>query len=784
MNTPQNNNNFAILEDDKADLKQDFRKYFRHWPWFILALIITLLAAYIYIRYAPRVYETTAKIKILDESDGLELPTAAFIFKRSNINLENEIQILSSYLLLEQVAKELDLNTRFYEEGTIQTAQIAELPFHFEQLIQNDSIFKGESYAIDVKDDSFDLTNLKTEKTIAIPNFNSHDVDHELPFQIRVDDNNELFKKSIGKRYIINFSPLRSAVLRLRSSILIEPTGGQSHLLNLSIKGESKLLSQRILNTLIQVFNRDGIKDRQLVSQRTIDFIDDRFVFLASELDSIEVDRKEFKEDNNLVNLASDAAMGLQERSQSDQEVFKVESQIVVVDLLQEAMQSNLDDGLLPANIGLENGNTNSLIYEYNVAIIERDKLIRSGGENNPTVKFTQSHLNDLRVNITKSLNSYRQQLEVSQGQLRNRNRRFIGTVSQIPKKEKLLRAIERQQKIKESLYLLLLQKREEAAINLAITEPSIKVVDFALSSSGPITPKPNVAYAAAILAGLLFPFAILYLIFMLDTKIHGKDDVLRINNKIPIIAEVPDIGKKDKALFADPNDRTVLAESFRILSSNVNYLLPIKEEEDGKVIYCTSTIKGEGKTFISINLSLALSSMNKKVLLIGADLRNPQIHTHTKFDKNTVGLSDYLHDGSFKWRDNLVKGFDKHEGHDILLSGNIPPNPTSLLTNGRYKDLIEEAKQLYDYIIVDTAPTVLVTDTMLISQFADVTVYIARANFTEKKILSFSEELFESGKIKNMAYVINGVGASRSYGYGYNYGYGYGYGSKDKDKS
>lgn len=778
MNTPQNNN-FAVLEDDKGDLKQELRKYIRHWPWFVLTLILTFVSAYIYVRYAPRVYKTAAKIKILDESDGLELPTTAFIFKRSNINLANEIEILKSYLILEQVVKELSLNTRFYEEGTIQTAQIAKLPFYFEQLIPSDSIFKGIAFAIDVKKSGFDITNLNSEKSILIPNHNSFEINHDFPFQIKID-RSESYKEAIGKRYTIVFNPLERAVLNLRSSVIVESTGGESHLLSLSINGESKLLSKSILNKLIEVFNKDGIIDRQLVSQRTINFIDDRFVYLAGELDSIEVGRKEFKEDNNLVDLDSDAALGLQERSKSDENVFEIESQIVVVDMLQNALKSNLKEGLLPTNIGLGSGNTNSLISEYNFAVLERDKLIRSGGKNNPAVKFAEAHINDLRINITKSLNSYQQQLQVSQSQLRDRNRKFAGRVSQIPEKEKLLRAIERQQKIKESLYLLLLQKREEAAINLAITEPSVKVVDYALSSSGPISPKPNVVYAAAILAGLLIPFAILYLIFMLDTKIHGKEDLLKLNNKIPIIAEVPDISKKEKAVFADPNDRTVLAESFRILSSNVNYLLPVTDDEKGKVIYCTSTIKGEGKTFISINLSLALSSMNKKVLLIGADLRNPQIHTHTKFDKNTIGLSDYLHDATFDWKSHLIKGFEKHQNHDILLSGNIPPNPTSLLTNGRFKALIEEAKVLYDYVIVDTAPTVLVTDTMLISQLADVTVYISRANYTEKKILSFSQDLFESGKIKNMAYVINGVGASRSYGYGYNYGYGYGYGSKE----
>ncbi|NRA93067.1 MAG: polysaccharide biosynthesis tyrosine autokinase, partial [Psychroserpens sp.] len=470
-------------------------------------------------------------------------------------------------------------------------------------------------------------------------------------------------------------------------------------------------------------------------------------------------------------------------RSRSDEELFAVENQISLVGMLQNALETNIEGGLLPANIGLENPNINRLINEFNLAVLDREKLANSGGSQNPAVILAQATINDLKGNVLKSLKSYGQQLQVSRGQFEGRNRRFAGKVAQLPEDEKLLRAIERQQEIKESLYLLLLQKREEAAINLAITEPSIKVVDYALSSSSPISPKKRVAYAVAILAGLLIPFGVLYIIFMLDTKVHGKDDIQRLNNKIPIIAEIPDIVKKEKALFDDPNDRTVLAESFRILSSNVNYLLPVAEDKKGRVIFCTSTIKGEGKTFISINLSLALSSMNKKVLLIGADLRNPQIHSHTKFDKNTVGLSDYLHDGSSDWRSYLIKGFENHEYHDILLSGNIPPNPTSLLTHGRFESLIEEAKESYDYIIIDTAPTVLVTDTMLISSFADVTVYIARAGFTEKKILAFSEELFQTGKLKNMAYVINGVGASKSYGYGYNYGYGYGYGYGGSNK-
>ncbi|MEM1001157.1 MAG: CpsD/CapB family tyrosine-protein kinase, partial [Bacteroidota bacterium] len=250
--------------------------------------------------------------------------------------------------------------------------------------------------------------------------------------------------------------------------------------------------------------------------------------------------------------------------------------------------------------------------------------------------------------------------------------------------------------------------------------------------------------------------------------------------SEIPIVGEIPEIKKtNDSSVFKNPNDRSVIAEAFRILSSNVDFLLPLNEDGRGSVIFCTSTIKGEGKTYVSMNLSLALSSINKKVLLIGADLRNPQIHTLIGEDKHRQGLSNYLHDIDIDWHDCLIKGFEKHVNHDILLSGNIPPNPANLLTNGRFNKLIEEAKNEYDYIVVDTAPTILVTDTMLISKLADATIYIARANFTDKSLLSFSKELFESGKLKNMAYVLNSVGTSRSYGYSYNYGYGYGYGSQ-----
>jgi tyrosine-protein kinase Etk/Wzc len=773
-------NNFSLPEEDSIDIKQEIRRYIRYWPWFALTLAVALISAYMYLRYTPRVYQTYSKVKILDESEGLELPTSAFIFKRKNINLENEIEILTSYLIMNRVVRQLNLNTKFYEEGTIVTSQIEALPFHFKQVIRPDSIVDGLSYKVKIKDDGIDITNMNSEKVFSFTGFSTINSDYRLPFEIDVDSSNVSMSEIVGNTYILNFKSIKNAALGLKSKIKVESIGELSDLLKLTINGESKELSEKILNTLMDVFDRDGISDRQLISKRTLDFIDDRFVFLAQELDSIEVGRQDFKQRNNIVDIAVDAGLGLEQRAQSDEEVFQIERQLTISKLLENSLKSNSESDLLPSNIGINNPSINVLISDYNTAVINRDKYLSSGGSNNPMVKQAVSQVESLKANINRSINTYSSQLEASRQQLSLRNRRFSGTVAQIPEKEKLLRAIDRQQKIKESLYLLLLQKREEAAINLAITEPSIKVVEYALSGSSPISPKSNIVYAAALLGGLLIPFGILYVIFMLDTKLHSKEDITKINAKIPVIGEIPDVKKKEDIIFDDPNARTALAESFRILSSNVDYILPIKDDGKGKVIYCTSTIKGEGKTYVSLNLSLALSSINKKVLLIGADLRNPQIHTHIHQDKHKPGLSNYLHDVNYDWRDALIKGFDKHPNHRIILSGSIPPNPAHLLTNGRFKKLIEEAKEEYDYIVVDTAPTILVTDTMLISQLADATIYLARANYTEKNLLKFSKDLSETGKLKNVAYVVNSVGASRSYGYSYNYGYNYGYGSKD----
>jgi capsular exopolysaccharide synthesis family protein len=762
-------------EEEGVDIIQTVKEYLRYWPWFILSSIVFVIGSYLYVRYTSEIYETAAKIKILDEGGSLNLPMEDLLFNNSNVNLENEIEILTSYRILEKVVEELRLNNVFYEEGDIQTSQLDTLPFSYQEITSVDSLPAVGNFKVKVTPSAFEIYNLQTDSTTLFPNHDTSLVRHGLPFQIKTESPEQL-RLCLDKQYNVYIQSIKGAVLNLKGSLEVSSVGKKSDILQLSMKGESISRSERILNAVIRAFNEDGIQDRQLISKRTLAFIDERFIYLSEELDSIESGKKEFKQNNNLVYIEADTEVSLQKRAQTDEEVFRVENQLALSQLLEDAINEPASKNeLLPANFGLESRAINTLIGNYNTALLDNEKTLISGGVNNPIVRQLQLQLVDLRANIDNSLNAYKNQLQLSQRQLRSRDKKVKSEVYNLPQKEQLLRAINRQQKIKESLFLLLLQKREEASISLAVTEPSIKIVEYALSGSKPISPRPNIVYLGGLLVGLLLPFGILYVVFLLDNKIHGKDDITKAISDAPIVGEIPIIKDGTNTIFSNPNDRSVLAESFRILSSNVNYLLPPSEDGKGSIIYTTSSIKGEGKTFISLNLSLALTSLNKKVLLIGADLRNPQLHIYLGIDKEQAGLSNHLHTDD-DWKDFLIKGFKEHPNHDTLISGVIPPNPPHLLTNGRFETLLEEASTQYDYIIVDTAPTISVTDTLLISKFADATVYVTRANYTEKNLLEHANALAKNKKLKNMAYVINQVGASIGSKYGYNYGYGYGY--------
>ena len=762
-------------EEESFDLKELVLKYLPYWPWFLVTTLLCIGVGYAYIRYTPVFYQSVAKIKFVDTSFEEDVANKDMAVRSSNINLENEIEVIKSYRLLSQVVNDLNLNVAYYEEGRVKLWQIWDPPFTLSAIGIEDSLAKPSIFKLKLDPSEISITREDGKRYI----FN---LDYQdslmtgLPFKLQ---RQQKLKNINDYRYSalnVVISPTKEAVFQLAKNLEVLPAHRNSDILSLSLKSQNAEHSEAILNDIIAKFDQDGVLDRQLVSRRTLEVIDKRFIYLSGELDSIEVGKQDFKQINDLSYIESDAGINLQKKSETETEVFKLETQISLSQLLRETVAQEAAYNLLPAEIGLDNTSLNALVFSYNELALERNKLVTTVGPNHPSLVRLSGQLERGKLNILNTVNVYQRQLRISLKQL-TQERNLAGyRYSKLPEKEKLLRGIERQQSIKENLYLLLLEKREEAAIKLAATAPSIKVVDYGLTSSVPVSPNKRFVYSLSLAFGMFLPFLVLFIRFFLDTKIYDSKELEKLNPDIPVVAEIP-LFKKTRS-FIGPNDRSPLAESFRILGTNVNYLLPKNSSGNAQVIYVTSAIKGEGKTLLAFNLSVSYAILKKKVLLIGADLRNPSLHKVIDIPKNASGLSNLLSHSSRNWRDYIYDGFEQNTFHKICYDRKIPLNATELLSGMGFGKFIEDAKKEFDYIIVDTAPTLLVTDTLLISKYADITLFVARAGYTEKRLVDFSRGLAETKKLRNMAYVLNGVGLGKAKGY--NYGYGYGYGVKE----
>jgi capsular exopolysaccharide synthesis family protein len=769
----------------EINIKDEILKYLPFWYWILLSVIISIIVAYFYLRYQNNVYQTQAKIKILDNSNSaFKLPTdAVSIFGRGKVNLENEIEVMKSTRIISQVVDKLNLNTTIYSLGKLKSIEVwDERPFDVVWAEDLNTISeKSFSFKIEITENGYRINEEDTEIKFGQTNFNA-----AVPFKIILKPNQKISNLK-GNDFQVKLSKKDDVINNLASSIAIDYVGKQSEILSVALNGENKLKIKATVNTLLDVFDIDGIKDRQIVSQKTIDFVNDRFEYLFNELDSIEGKKANFKIQNEISFLEGDAGALLQKKYESQSELVKANTQIALSGLMTAAINKSKNLEILPANIGIDNGEVNQLVGNYNELILKRDKLLANAGESNPVVQELSRAAQQVKDNIKSSIKGYQNVLELNRSQLSQITAQESAKYSTVPGQEKSIRSIERQQTIKETLYVLLLQKREEAAINLAITSPSIKVIDFAIVKSAPISPKRQMIYLVAFMLGLLVPIGIIFIYYLFDTKVHTKADVVALVPTIPVIAEIPYIASENKMVRY--LDRSVLSEAFRILRTNINFILPINETKNGSVLFVTSTIKGEGKTFVSLNTAITLSTLSKKVVLVGADLRNPQLHKQLNLTRaNYKGVANYLHDTVLNIDDIKVSDVTNNLKFDIIFSGTIPPNPSELLSNGRFELLLNELKKEYDYIIVDTAPTLLVTDTTLITHLADAILYVSRANFTDRKLFGYISELKKLNNIKNIGIILNNVGDNKGYGYGYsyrysyNYGYGYGY-SSDENK-
>jgi tyrosine-protein kinase Etk/Wzc len=517
--------------------------------------------------------------------------------------------------------------------------------------------------------------------------------------------------------------------------------------------------------------NRDKAKD-----------IDERIALISKELGNVEDQKERFKSENQITDLGTEAKINLEVSSEARKKQVELEAQLELADYLISSMGKQSITEVMPSNVGIDNPIAASNISAYNQLVLERNRLLENATSKNPLVVDLAKQISSVKSSVMESLQKNRSGLQLAKNQYMQEQSNITGKITKIPAQEKIFRSIERQQQIKENLYLLLLQKREETAISLAVTANKGRVVDYAYSSEKPVEPKKIFVFESAFLVGLLLPFAIIYWSELFNNKIKTKSDLEKLSY-YPILAEIPKIVKGQEEIVQF-NDLSPLAEAFRILITNTKFILP--KTSEGKVIYVTSTVKGEGKTFVSVNLVLTLGTPTKKVIIIGADIRNPQLQRYNTSRRGLDGLTEFLNDNQ-KTISSVVHASSINPNCDVIYSGGIPPNPTDLLANGRFEILISELKTKYDYIVVDTAPLMLVTDTFLIADYADCTIYVARSLYTEKSLIDFANKNVESGKIKNIGFVLNDVDRS-NFAYGNKYEYGYkvedkGFLQKLKDK-
>lgn len=772
----------SLASQNEPTLREQIEIYLRHWPWFIIGVIIALSLAYIYLRYTTPFFQSTTSIIIKDSKGrGAASELAAFediglISGMNSNSIENEIEILKSRQLIRNVVDELNLNIRYNREGKFKTSELfLNKPFEVKILNEN-------QYAT-LPSSQFKITITSSNTFQLIDEVNNININAgfgdkiELPyFDIIVIPNLEVIESSkFEYNYTLQVQILNpeNIVSYYRSAIQVNPVVRNSSVIQLSLNDPVKDKAEYILNELVVQYNKDAIDDRNMVATNTARFIDERLQIITQELDSVETDKVVFKQDNRLTNIEAEAQMFLENASDLNKRQLDITTQMSLVDNIINYLAEDDLTALLPSNLGISQDGLQGLIQNYNQFVLERNKLLRSSTEQNPVVVNLANQISQLKANVLRSLNNVKSSLETSLRDLRRQEAVFGSRITQVPDTEKELRNIIRQQNIKEALYLFLLQKREETSLSLAVTAPKAKIVDFAHTSPSPISPKPNIIFLAALLLGLLVPFLIIYLNQLLYNKVSNRKDIEKIAPNITLIGEIPKLARGEDELIKN-NDTSVLAESFRILRTNLQYILANKKLTDkSKTIFVTSTVKGEGKTFISVNLALTLSNVGKKVILIGADIRNPKLQKFIQNANSKRGFTDYLVQPELTI-DELIYKSPFNKTLDVLFSGSIPPNPAELLLNDRVAILFEDLKQKYDYVIVDTAPSMLVTDTLLINNFADLTLYVVRADYTERRLLEFPVDCVEEGKLQSVSFILNNLKMA-NFGYGNKYGYTYG---------
>ena len=760
----------------EIEIKEVLRPYFRRFYWFIISAAICLILSYLYLKTKTTVYEVSASVLIKDaksnpgSQDFAALRDISGFGKIGSNGVENEMELLKSKKMMQKVVQNLHLESTVYQKGKFKNTELygKTSPIMVQVINEKpDTKYYKEPIELKISGNNITLSNkelapLKTtfDKTISLRFANI----------IITKNKDYVAPKEAPNDFLLNIASETQVTDSFQSNLKAALMNKDVTVIKMTMNYPEVNKAKDILNTLIRVYNNDAIEDKNSESKKTAEFIEERIRIIGNELGEVESRKERFKESNRITDLETEAKLGLQSSAEARGKLLEIDSQLEITNALLGYVNKQGTSAVLPGNVGLDNASATSNISAYNQLVLEKNRLLENATPQNPLVIDLTKQINSMRNSVVESLAKNRSALQVAKGNYETENKTIVGQISKIPSQEKTFREIERQQQIKENLYLLLLQKREETAVSLAVTAPKARVVDEAYVNPIPVAPKGSIVLLMGLMAGMLIPFIVIYLIRLFDDKVKDKKDLDKLSNGKTLLGEIPSLDRGQNELVM-ANDLTPMAEAFRIVITNMNFMLPKKEK--GKVVYVTSTVKGEGKTFVSVNLALTLASPKHKVIIIGADIRNPQLQRYNPSRKGLDGLTEYLHNDDEKIEDIIhVSSFNKY--CDVIYSGSIPPNPADLLSNGRFEILIDQLKLIYEYVIVDTAPLMLVTDTFLNAELADATLYVTRSGFTEKSLLDFANKQINSKRIRNAAFILNDV-SKDNFGYGNKYGYGYG---------
>ena len=803
------NEKLREAEDKEIDIQELLFKYLIHWPWFVGAVIVCLIAAYVYLYVATPVYNISATVLIKDDKKGGSSNNVAGLDElglsgliTSSQSIDNEIEVLRSKTLVKEVVNYLNLYVTYQDDDQIPSkelyktspVQVSMIPQEAEKLKENiiiEMVVQPQgSLDVNVKMEDKEIQKHFEKLPAILPTDQGTLSFFQATDSISSKKNEEVSSPVQDVRHITaTISQPMNVARGYCENLSIEPTSKTTSVVTVSLKNSSLQRGQDFINQLLEMYNRNTNNDKNEIAQKTAEFIDERIGIISKELGSTEADLETFKRDAGITDLSSDAQIALTGNAEYEKKQVENRTQISLVEDLKKYLGHN-EYEILPSNVGLKDITLAAQIDRYNEMLIERKRLLRTSTENNPAIINLDTSIRATKANVQATLEGTLQGLFITKADLDREAKRYMRRISDAPGQERQYVSIARQQEIKAGLYLMLLQKREENAIMLAATANNAKIIDDAIADVIPVSPKRSIIYLAALCLGIAIPVVVIFLIDLTKFKIEGRADVEKLTS-VPVVGDIPLTGEKntkDGSIAVFENQNNLMSETFRNIRTNIQFML----QNDKKVILVTSTVSGEGKSFTSANLAISLSLLGKKVVIVGLDIRKPGLNKVFNLSSKEKGITQYLANPEMDLM-SLVQSSDVNKNLYILPGGTVPPNPTELLARDGLDKAIEILKKNFDYVILDTAPIGMVTDTLLIGRVADLSAYVCRADYTHKAEYTLINELFHEQKLPNLCTIINGVDLKKRkygyyygygkygkhYGYGKRYGYGYGYGQE-----